>query len=175
MQRDRYDAGSDDPSDAPSGADEEEQVRPLWRGIGMLNACKTYEATAVRGVGGGGRKPVPICPCVLSCAQVRAFWRGMQSEVEQVAADPAEFKNHQLPLARIKKVGVGGIRQAGRGRSECVVSGAYAGVSCVGVGRGRRRGRLRGAAARARLGARLLPGGRRRRPAPGAALDARRP
>ncbi|KAI8466227.1 MAG: histone-fold-containing protein [Monoraphidium minutum] len=36
--------------------------------------------------------------------QVRSFWRGMLGEVEQVGGDFAEFKNHQLPLARIKKI-----------------------------------------------------------------------
>jgi hypothetical protein len=37
--------------------------------------------------------------------QLRAFWQGQLQEVQQVGNDPAEFKNHQLPLARIKKVG----------------------------------------------------------------------
>jgi nuclear transcription factor Y gamma len=36
--------------------------------------------------------------------QLRAFWQGQLQEVQQVGNDPAEFKNHQLPLARIKKV-----------------------------------------------------------------------
>jgi hypothetical protein len=36
--------------------------------------------------------------------QLRAFWKSQQIEVEGVGNDPAEFKNHQLPLARIKKV-----------------------------------------------------------------------
>lgn len=36
--------------------------------------------------------------------QLRTFWQGQMVEVEQVGNDPAEFKNHQLPLARIKKI-----------------------------------------------------------------------
>lgn len=36
--------------------------------------------------------------------QLRAFWQSQIIEVEQVGNDPAEFKNHQLPLARIKKI-----------------------------------------------------------------------
>jgi hypothetical protein len=41
----------------------------------------------------------------LYAAQLRGFWETQQQEVQQVGNDPAEFKNHQLPLARIKKVG----------------------------------------------------------------------
>lgn len=37
-------------------------------------------------------------------AQLREFWEGQRQEVQQVSSDPAEFKNHQLPLARIKKI-----------------------------------------------------------------------
>ena len=37
--------------------------------------------------------------------QLRHFWQGQMQEIHQVGTDPAEFKNHQLPLARIKKVG----------------------------------------------------------------------
>ena len=37
--------------------------------------------------------------------QLRQFWLGQMQEIHQVGTDPAEFKNHQLPLARIKKVG----------------------------------------------------------------------
>jgi hypothetical protein len=33
------------------------------------------------------------------------FWEQQVQEVSQVGKDAAEFKNHQLPLARIKKVG----------------------------------------------------------------------
>ena len=33
------------------------------------------------------------------------FWEQQVQEVGQVGRDAAEFKNHQLPLARIKKVG----------------------------------------------------------------------
>ena len=36
--------------------------------------------------------------------QLRQFWQGQMQEIHQVGTDPAEFKNHQLPLARIKKV-----------------------------------------------------------------------
>lgn len=36
--------------------------------------------------------------------QLRQFWIGQMQEIHQVGTDPAEFKNHQLPLARIKKV-----------------------------------------------------------------------
>lgn len=36
--------------------------------------------------------------------QLRQFWQTQMSEVQAVGTDPAEFKNHQLPLARIKKV-----------------------------------------------------------------------
>ncbi|KAL6762190.1 histone-fold-containing protein [Haematococcus lacustris] len=35
---------------------------------------------------------------------LREFWSDQMREVEQVPSDPAEFKNHQLPLARIKKI-----------------------------------------------------------------------
>ena len=36
--------------------------------------------------------------------QLRMFWEQQHLEIQQVGTDPAEFKNHQLPLARIKKV-----------------------------------------------------------------------
>ena len=36
--------------------------------------------------------------------QMRQFWQTQMQEVQLVGTDPAEFKNHQLPLARIKKV-----------------------------------------------------------------------
>lgn len=36
--------------------------------------------------------------------QLRSFWQSQLTEVEHVGNDPAEFKNHQLPLARIKKI-----------------------------------------------------------------------
>jgi len=36
--------------------------------------------------------------------QLRSFWVQQMNEVENVSTDPAEFKNHQLPLARIKKI-----------------------------------------------------------------------
>jgi hypothetical protein len=42
--------------------------------------------------------------------QLRLFWQQQMSEIEHVHADPSEFKNHQLPLARIKKVGTWELR-----------------------------------------------------------------
>lgn len=36
--------------------------------------------------------------------ELRAFWQEQYREIEQVQTDAHEFKNHQLPLARIKKV-----------------------------------------------------------------------
>ena len=36
--------------------------------------------------------------------QLQNFWSQQMVEINQVGTDPAEFKNHQLPLARIKKV-----------------------------------------------------------------------
>ena len=36
--------------------------------------------------------------------QLRQFWMQQHREIAEVGTDPAEFKNHQLPLARIKKV-----------------------------------------------------------------------
>mmetsp|Transcript_28853 Transcript_28853/g.73610 ORF Transcript_28853/g.73610 Transcript_28853/m.73610 type:complete len:200 (-) Transcript_28853:389-988(-) len=36
--------------------------------------------------------------------QLRGFWQEQYREIEQVPADAQEFKNHQLPLARIKKI-----------------------------------------------------------------------
>lgn len=35
--------------------------------------------------------------------QLKQFWQGQLVEVSEVPSDPAVFKNHQLPLARIKK------------------------------------------------------------------------
>ncbi len=35
--------------------------------------------------------------------QLRQFWLQQHREIQEVGTDPAEFKNHQLPLARIKK------------------------------------------------------------------------
>ena len=35
--------------------------------------------------------------------QLRQFWHQQMQEILGVGTDPAEFKNHQLPLARIKK------------------------------------------------------------------------
>ena len=39
-----------------------------------------------------------------SADAMRGFWQQQMQEVQLVGTDPAEFKNHQLPLARIKKV-----------------------------------------------------------------------
>ncbi|GLC34704.1 hypothetical protein PLESTM_000227500 [Pleodorina starrii] len=36
--------------------------------------------------------------------QLKAFWQSQLVEVAEVPPDPAVFKNHQLPLARIKKI-----------------------------------------------------------------------
>jgi len=36
--------------------------------------------------------------------QLQAFWGEQMREIQQTQADPAEFKNSQLPLARIKKI-----------------------------------------------------------------------
>jgi hypothetical protein len=36
--------------------------------------------------------------------ELREFWDASLKDVEGAGADPAEFKNQQLPLARIKKV-----------------------------------------------------------------------
>jgi hypothetical protein len=36
--------------------------------------------------------------------QLRNFWMGVRNDVEEASMDPAEYKNQQLPLARIKKV-----------------------------------------------------------------------
>jgi len=35
---------------------------------------------------------------------LKQFWKGQKEEIMQVQVDPNEFKNHQLPLARIKKI-----------------------------------------------------------------------
>ena len=40
----------------------------------------------------------------LQSQQLRSFWEQQMQEIHEVGADAAEFKNHQLPLARIKKV-----------------------------------------------------------------------
>ena len=36
--------------------------------------------------------------------QLSMFWNQQMQEVENVSSDPNDFKNHQLPLARIKKI-----------------------------------------------------------------------
>ena len=61
---------------------------------------------------------------------LREFWVEQMRDVQSVPCDPAQFKNHQLPLARIKKAGMewgksgeGGVGcwwwgRAGRGGSD---------------------------------------------------------
>ena len=36
--------------------------------------------------------------------QLKQFWKTQKEEIQEVGNDPNEFKNHQLPLARIKKI-----------------------------------------------------------------------
>lgn len=58
-----------------------------------------------------GAVPAMYPPAAQNAAlseQLRQFWAGQLLEVQQAGIDPAEFKNTQLPLARIKKVGDGG-------------------------------------------------------------------
>ena len=45
-------------------------------------------------------QPVASAP---SADALRGFWQQQMQEVQLVGTDPGEFKNHQLPLARIKK------------------------------------------------------------------------
>ena len=47
--------------------------------------------------------PQPAPPSAQS-PQLQAFWQQQMHEVQQVGTDPVDFKNQQLPLARIKKV-----------------------------------------------------------------------
>ena len=56
---------------------------------------------------GQGPYPQPPAQAAHQSAQLRQFWLQQADEISQVGTDMAEFKNHQLPLARIKKVGVG--------------------------------------------------------------------
>lgn len=58
--------------------------------------------------GAGGYQPTSTAAAQAletQTQELKRFWREQQAEIEQVGTDPAEFKNHQLPLARIKKVG----------------------------------------------------------------------
>ena len=53
---------------------------------------------------------VPTTPAAIAAQRQQTenlanFWREQMAEIEAVGTDAAEFKNHQLPLARIKKVG----------------------------------------------------------------------
>ncbi len=57
--------------------------------------------------GAGGYQPNSTAAAQaleMQTQELKKFWREQQAEIEQVGTDPAEFKNHQLPLARIKKV-----------------------------------------------------------------------
>lgn len=64
----------------------------------------TGAGTPVPGVpGGGGPPPVPHHHLLQQQqAQLQAFWAYQRQEAERVSA--SDFKNHQLPLARIKKI-----------------------------------------------------------------------
>ena len=64
--------------------------------------CHTLQTYAAAGL----TYPSPyIAPAMAAQQeQLRQFWLGQMQEIHQVGTDPAEFKNHQLPLARIKKV-----------------------------------------------------------------------
>ena len=55
---------------------------------------------------GQGPYPQPPAQAAHQSAQLRQFWLQQADEISQVGTDMAEFKNHQLQLARIKKVGV---------------------------------------------------------------------
>ena len=55
---------------------------------------------------GQGPYPQPPAQAAHQTAQLRQFWLQQADEIAQVGTDMAEFKNHQLPLARIKKVSV---------------------------------------------------------------------
>ncbi|MEW5312422.1 MAG: hypothetical protein WDW38_004059 [Sanguina aurantia] len=48
--------------------------------------------------------PLPSLASSTYAEQLKPFWQQQMIEVEQVGHDAAEFKNHQLPLARIKKI-----------------------------------------------------------------------
>ncbi len=60
--------------------------------------------------------------------QLRQFWHQQMQEILGVGTDPAEFKNHQLPLARIKKA-----RRCSL--FECSAVGAGACARCSGAAR----------------------------------------
>lgn len=52
---------------------------------------------------GGGYAQQTAAQAQAQSESLRAFWAQQMREVQAVGTDPAEFKNHQLPLARIKK------------------------------------------------------------------------
>lgn len=58
--------------------------------------------------------------------QLRMFWEQQHLEIQQVGTDPAEFKNHQLPLARIKKV-----RGVAKARLTCGSACKRLGTMCL--------------------------------------------
>lgn len=62
---------------------------------------------------GGGYSQQTAAQAQAQSESLRAFWAQQMREVQAVGTDPAEFKNHQLPLARIKKA-----RGEGRGGDE---------------------------------------------------------
>lgn len=49
----------------------------------------------------------------LQAEQLRKFWGEMKTEAAEHSTEPADFKNQQLPLARIKKVPSGPGHAAG--------------------------------------------------------------
>ncbi|KAF8065657.1 NFYC4 [Scenedesmus sp. PABB004] len=52
----------------------------------------------------GGQSSAAAAAAALYAPVLRPFWEQQKQEVSSVGRDPAEFKNHQLPLARIKKI-----------------------------------------------------------------------
>ena len=70
---------------------------------------------------GGGYAQQTAAQAQAQSESLRAFWAQQMREVQAVGTDPAEFKNHQLPLARIKKVREGkkNGREGGRERRSC--------------------------------------------------------
>lgn len=66
--------------------------------------------------------------------QLRQFWLQQMQEIHQVGTDPAEFKNHQLPLARIKKVKAclyGSTSSRARARKAATHPAAFSELSCA--------------------------------------------
>ena len=48
--------------------------------------------------------PAPVATNPAHTEALQQFWATQVEEVQQCGSDPSEFKNTQLPLARIKKV-----------------------------------------------------------------------